>query len=76
MTVREAAEAAEKLLPVRCEHLLGAEKKQIQYARITKVGYRYSSGGEKKPFVELYDACRHSVTEDVPENCEVVEEKE
>lgn len=46
MTLKEADEAAQKLLPVVYN--------EIEYARISRTGYRYDESGRRFGFVELY----------------------
>lgn len=59
MTMKEADEAAVKRLPVIHDG--------IEYARITRTGYRYDKNGQRHGFLVLLDKCGHSVTEVRPE---------
>lgn len=68
MTLKEATEAAE-----RCEPVM---HNGIEYLRITQAGYEYDDKGNRRPFVQLLDKCKHSVTHADPARCELKNKEE
>lgn len=66
MTLKEATEAAEKCLPVI--------HNGIEYLRIRQAGYEYNDQGQRVPFVQLLDKCKHSVTHADPGRVTLKEE--
>lgn len=65
MTLKEADEAAQQMLPVLYD---GRE-----YARITQTGYKYDDKGRRSGFVVLFDKCGHSVLYADPDRVTVKE---
>lgn len=76
ITLKEADKAAQECLPVIHEMELGCKKVDIEYKRITRVGYAYDGKGNRKGFVELQDRCNHSVIIADPKCCRLPERKE
>lgn len=64
MTLREADEAAVKMLPVVYNGM--------EFARITRTGYRYDENG-RHGFVELTERYTSSITYALPEHVTVKE---
>lgn len=70
MTLKEADEAAQKVLPI-IHQIPG--RPPTEYSRITQTGYKYDKNGHGRGFVQLFDKCRNSVTDANPEHCTVKE---
>lgn len=65
MNLREADEAAQKLLTVVYEG--------VEYTRITQTGYNYDKNGRRHGYVQLLDKCGSSVVNVDPTKVELKE---